>query len=198
VRVRDKIKEQSRLARMRLGNGVPDWVDIPSMEGIRVAMVPLVEEETQRSLVAASKIDVPDNHPGINAQNRVAMVWDVWQACRELDDIERKVWDSPEEMVAELEPSDIDYLFDQLTILMDYASPSLAKLSDQDVDDLKKAFGAIEWRELTGRQASALVMCISRLLPELLAAKFSSSGSTPNSTSRSENDESTLESVLPS
>jgi hypothetical protein len=168
-------------------------VEIPSMPHIRVAMVPLVEAEAQDGLIRSANLDVADNMAGINARNRAACVSDVWYASRVPGHLDEKIWDDPDEMVAELPPSDIDYLFDRLTILQDYASPSFANLSDKDIDELKKGFGAIEWRELTGRQASALVQCISLLLPELLAAKFFSFGSTQNSTQQTESETSTLD-----
>lgn len=189
--LREQIREQSRFARMRLGQDAPEFVEVPSMKGVRIAMVPLNEAESQQGLIEAAVLEVPDNIAGINARNRAACNHDVWNACRMPDDVASRVWESVDDMIADTQPSDIDYLFDQLTVLADFASPSLAKLTEKEIEDLKKGFAAIDWKELTGRQASALVLCISRLLPELLQDKFFYSGSTPNSTTRSESEIST-------
>lgn len=189
--VRDKIREQSRFARMRLGQEAPELIDVPSMTEVRVALVPLTEAESMAGLIRSANVEVADNISGLNVRNREAVISDVWHACRVPGTAQELVWDTPEQMVDDLQPSDIDYLFDQLTILMDYASPTLANLADQDIDDLKKAFAAIDWKELYGTQQRSLVLCISRLLPDLLAAKFSFSGSTSSLTELNEREKST-------
>ena len=187
----DQIRAQSRLKRIRQGQEVPEWASIPSMPEIRIALVPLLERETQASLVAAASEDAPDNALGIQVRARIAQHWDVWQAARHIEDGEKYVWDSVDAMVNDLEPDDIDSLHDQLTVLMDYASPGIEGLTEADLAELKKAFVLIDWNGLTGRQWSALKLCLSHLLPELLLAKPPSTTSTPSSTTRSENDEST-------
>jgi len=178
---------------MRMGQAVVEPTEIPSMAeaGIRIGLVPLTEQESQQGLVAAAALDVPDNYAGINARNRLAAQCDVWNASRLIEDPSQKIWQSVEQMVEELQPSDIDFLFDKLTLLQDFASPAFDKLSDKQVDDLKKAFVELDWKGLSGRPANALAMCISILLPELLQGSNSSTGSTFSSMQTNESEEST-------
>lgn len=187
--LRDEIREQMRVKRMRMGQEAPERVTIPSMPEIAVELVPLLEQESTKSLMAASNIEVPDNATGIMARQRTAMQWDVWQSTR-VPGSDEKVWNSVEEMCSMLEPEDIEALNDHLTVLHDYVSPSLDKLTDAEIDDLKKAFVLIDWRELTGRRWSALKLCLSLLLPELLQARSPSTTSTRSSTEMSESQES--------
>lgn len=189
--LREEIRESSRLTRIRQGQDAFDWADIPSMPGIRVAMVPLAEAEEQAGLMAAAALDVPDNLAGIQARQRVGTVHDVWASLRMPNNLREHVFESPDAMVSQLEPTDIDYLFEQLVTLQDYVSPSLAKLSDKEVEELKKDFVAIDWKDLSGKQANALVLALSRLLPQLLQDKLFSPSYTSNSMSRTTNDEST-------
>lgn len=189
--VRDKIREQTRIKRMRLGQEAPELIDVPSLEGIRIAMVPLTEAESQQSLIYAASLDVLDNAAGLQARNRVTVQMDVWNACRDPEDVAKKVWPSMEEMTKDLEAQDIDWLFDQLTTLMDYASPAIDGINEEDLADLKNSFALIDWNALTGRRWSALKLCLSILSPELLTAKSLSSISTTKSTTTRESDEST-------
>lgn len=187
----EKMRELSRLKRIRMGQDAPEWGHIPSMPEIRIALVPLLERESQASLAAAAGIEVADNALGMQVRARTAQQWDVWQACRKLEEPDKYVWDSVEQMTEFLEPDDLDALHDQLSVLMDYASPSLEGLTDQDLADLKNGFVLIDWNALTGRRWSALRLCLSHLLPELLLAKQPSITSIPSSITRSESDEST-------
>lgn len=189
--IRDEIRKRYRLARMRQGQEAPELVDIPSMDGIRVAMVPLSEGESQQSMLAAADLEVRDNPAGWQFRNRAALEQDVWRACREPANPEQLIWESPQVMCDELDPSDVDYLAMRLTALMDYASPSLASLTEEQIDALKKALQKIEWRELTGTRAAAARVFLSHLFPELLAASLSGFTSTEPSTEKTEKGAST-------
>jgi hypothetical protein len=182
--VREAIKEQNRLARMRMGQEAPDFVDIPSMPGVRAVQVPLLEREAQAGIIRAADIDVPDNSAGLQARNRIAIESDVWHSLREIDDPSKHVFESIDEMVGEegLDPGDIDHLADNLRILMDYSSPALDGFSDKELDDLKKVFAETDWSALTGKRWAALKLCVSILFPELLQARSLGTGSTDSST----------------
>ena len=123
--VREAMREQHRLARMRNGQDVPERVDIPSMSGIGACLVPLTEAESQRGIVAAADLNVNDNQAGMMARERAATISDIWHALREPSDIDRRVFATPEDMTTTLVPTDIDYLADKLTLLQDYASPAI-------------------------------------------------------------------------
>lgn len=186
--VREAIKEQNRLARMRMGQEAPDFVDIPSMPGVRAVQVPLLEREAQAGIIRAADIDVPDNSAGLQARNRIAIESDVWHSLREIDDPSKHVFESIDEMVGEegLDPGDIDHLADNLRILMDYSSPALDGFSDKELDDLKKVFAETDWSALTGKRWAALKLCVSILFPELLQARSLGTGSTGSSTPTSD------------
>lgn len=188
--VREAIREQHRLARMRNGQDVPERVDIPSMPGIGACLVPLTEAESQRGIVAAADLNVNDNQAGMMARERAATISDIWHALREPGDPDRRVFDSPEDMTATLVPTDIDHLADKLVLLQDYASPAIDGMSEEELNDLKKAFGETDWSGLTGRRWAAVKLTCSVLFPELLAAKLRGSSSTASATTTNENGES--------
>lgn len=189
--VREAIREASRLARMRQGQDAAEFIDIPSMQGIRVCQVPLLEKEAQAGVIRAASLDVIDNAAGMQARNRAAIESDVWHSLREPGDPETKVFATVDEMVEQLQTTDIDYLADNLATLMDYASPSIDGLSDKDLNDLKKAFGETDWSALTGRQWAAVKLCCQALFPNLLRAKSLGSISTESSTEMNESGAST-------
>jgi hypothetical protein len=189
--VREAIREQNRLARMRNGQDVPERVDIPSMPGIGACLVPLTEAEAQRGIVAAADLDVNDNQAGMMARERAATISDIWHALREPGDPDQRVFETPEDMTATLKPTDIDHLADTLVTLQDYASPSVDGMSEEELDDLKKAFGETDWSALTGRRWAAMKLCCSILFPELLAVKLRGFSSIDSSTPTNESGEST-------
>lgn len=176
---------------MRMGQEAGDFIDIPSRPGIRVIQVPLTEAEAQKGVIRGAALEVDDNVAGINARNRAAVESDVWHSLREPDNLEQKVFESVEEMSTELDSYDLDYLADNLMLLMDFASPALDGLDDATLEELKKAFGEIDWSALTGRRWAAVKLCVSTLFPELLQVKLRGSGSTASLTSKKENVEST-------
>lgn len=195
--IRDAIRQRSRLERMRLGQEVGEPVAIPSMSDIRVQLVPLTEAESQAGVVLASLLEVPDNVAGLHARNRVSLESDVWNACREPGDVNIKVFESIEEMTSQLDGQDIEFLSDYLATLMEYASPAVDGLSDEDLDDLKKAFAETDLNALTGQRWAAVKLVCQVLFPELLRVKLLGSFSTDSATETNENAESTS-TVLPS
>jgi hypothetical protein len=196
--MREAIREKTRLSRMRQGQEVPEYVDIPSMEGVRVALVPLTEAELSRGLAyAASDEEVPESFSGAQYRSRRAIQSDVWHASREPGEPEKRVFESIEEMIEELTPADIDYLSMHLATLMNFASPLMDGLTDDDLDFLGRAWQAIRLNELTGRQWAAAKLCLSVLLPELLQARLSGRTSTDGSTTSTLSDEFTSD-VSPS
>jgi hypothetical protein len=185
--VREAIRENNRLARMRNGQDVPERVEIPSMQGIGACLVPLTEAESQLGIVAAADLNVNDNQAGMMARERAATISDIWHALREPSDPTMKVFETPEDMTAALKPTDIDHLADKLVLLQDYASPSLDGMNEEELNELKKAFGETDWSELTGRRWAAVKLCCSILFPELLAVKLRGYSSTDSATTTSAN-----------
>jgi hypothetical protein len=175
--IREAIRDANRLARMRQGQEAPEMTDIPSMPGIRCAQVPLTEAEASAGVIRAAALEVIDNQAGLQARNRAAIESDVWYSLREPDHLDAKVFASVEEMVESLVPTDIEYLADNLSALMDYASPAIDGLTDEGLAELKKAFGEIDWNALTGRQWAAVKQACQALFPALLLAKLRGSTS---------------------
>lgn len=188
--VREAIKEQHRLARMRMGQDAGEWTDIPSMPGVRVLQVPLKEKESQLGVMAAAALEVYDNAAGLTARNRVAMQYDVFYSLREMDKPDKFVFDSVDEMVDTLEPSDIDLLHERLTVMMEYSSPAIDGINDEDFELIKKAFMAIDLSALTGRQWAAVKLSCQYLFPNLLPDRSLGTTPTESSTARSESVES--------
>lgn len=188
--LRESMAEASRLKRMRQGQEVPEYVNIPSMEGIRVALVPLTEAEEDRSTAASASIDAPDNIAGFRRRDRERLRWNVWQAMRDPGNLSGPLYESVAEMIGELEPFDLESLGQELALVMDYASPAVDGLSPEVLDELKKACWAINWNELSGKPWAAVKLCLSTLLPELLQGKSLGITSTDSSMPRSESDES--------
>lgn len=195
--LREEMRTQSRLSRIRQGQEVPEYFDIPSMSGIRVALIPLTEAEETRSTVAAAGIDVDENLAGLRLRDRTRLHWNLWQAMRDPAELSRPLYESPETMIAELEVYDIEYLSLQLTTLMEYASPALDGFAPEMLDDLKKVLLETDWNALTGRRWAAVKVCLSVLFNELLQGRSPSSFFTAGSTTTNESAESTI-AVAPS
>lgn len=186
--MREVIRDTNRLARMRQGQEVGEYVDIPSIPESRVCIVPLNEAELTLGLeYAATKGDSsPENFSGIQVRSRHAIHSDIWHSTREPSDIHTRVFESIEEMVEQLDPTDIDYLNMHLAALMNYASPAIDGLSEADLDFLGEAWRKIMLSELTGRQWAAAKVSLSILLPELLQGRLSGRISTDGSTTKNE------------
>lgn len=188
--VREAIRENTRLARMRQGQLAPEMIDIPSMPGIRAAQVPLTEAEVQRGLMRASTIDVPDNAVGFNQRNRACIVSDVFHSLREPSEVGTYLFETIEEMEQQLDGTDIDYLSDNLTVLISYASPEMEGMTEEAWSELKKAFGEIELSGLTGQQWAAVKLVCLAVFPGLLAANSYGLSSIESLMPKTESDES--------
>lgn len=163
--VRDSIREHSRLARMRAGQEIGEYTEIPSMPGVRVLMVPLTEHEAQKGLLRAAEIEVPDNVSGIMARERAVKQSDVWHALREMDNPDKKVFPTVDDMVGDdgLEPTDVDHLHQELATLMSYASPAIDGITEEIWSELKKVLVGVELSELTGRQWAVVKLLCQHL-----------------------------------
>jgi hypothetical protein len=188
--LREQIISNNRLARMRLGQEAPELIAIPSTPDVRMAQVPLTEAEIQRGVIAAASLEVDDNAAGLTARNRACLHSDVFHSLREPADVSKFVFHDVDDMLANLQGSDLDFLADSLTTLNDYASPAVDGLTDKELSELKKAFGETDWSALTGRQWAALKLACTALFPEILAVSLRGSSSTESLTTTTENDES--------
>jgi hypothetical protein len=178
---------------MRMGQDIGEYVDIPSMDGVRALMVPLTERETQKGLLYGAELEVPDNVSGIMARERAVKQSDVWHSLREMDNPDKKVFSTIEDMIGDdgLEPEDLDHLHQALATLMDYASPTLEGITAELWSELKKVLSGVELSELTGRQWAVVKLLCQHLAPQLLQARYSGSHSTEPLTPTNGDDAST-------
>jgi hypothetical protein len=188
---REAIKEGSRLRRMRLGQDAPEFEYLKSNPEIRVALVPLTEAESEYSLKAAMQLPAEDNAQGILYRDRWQQVCDLWQAIREPNDISKKVFGSAEEMAEELESSDINFLSESYMRMLDDSSPLQDGVTDEQLEELKKAFVTIDWSVLSGKAWWHLKQCLSLLGQEPLKVKLPGSSSMESLTGRSDESKST-------
>lgn len=188
---REAIKENSRLRRMRLGQDAPEFETLRSSPEVRVALVPLTEKESEYSLRMAMQLPAEDNAQGIVYRDRWQQVCDLWQALREPNDPSKRIFDSVEEMTNELEASDINYLSEAYMRMLDESTPLQDGMTDEQLEELKKAFVTIDWSVLSGRAWWHLKQCLLYLGQEPLRVKLPGSSSTGSLTGRSEETKST-------
>jgi len=191
VSAREAIRKEGRLRRMRLGQDAPEFVSLITNPEIRVALVPLTEAEYHIGLKAAMDLPAADNTQGMMLRDRWQQVTDVWNALREPHDPTKRVYESVEQMVAELEHTDINYLSDMYLRMVEDSSPALDGVTDEQIEELKKACLTIDWSVLSGRAWWHLKAFLSSLTPEQLQVKLPGSLSTLKSTLTSESPEST-------
>lgn len=192
----EQIKEGRRLARMRMGQDAPEFVVLPTNQDIRMAIVPLTEREYESALSAAAAlrpepVDQPENTYGTETRDRFVSAHMLADALREPGDIEKKVFASAEELIAELEPGDINFLRDEYARISEFSSPELDGFDEERLEELKKAFEKIDLSVLSGKTWWHLKSFFSNLTPEQLAASLYGSSSTRTLTGMTENEKST-------
>lgn len=163
------IHESRRVAKIRMGQAAPNFVTLRSNEEVRMAMVPLLEREYQQSLDLAASMEAPDNPYGIEMRDRTLQVCTLMHALREPDDPSERVFATTNEVVDNLEPTDINYLMENYTQMIEFSSPALDGVSDEELEQLKKALLTIEWNALSGKPWWHLKQFLSTLpvLPPL-------------------------------
>jgi hypothetical protein len=165
-----EIREKKKLARMRLGQEAPDIVPLQSVDGVRVAIVPLTESEFERALNAAAGEEVPDNAYGTEVRDRQLQVWTLLFAIRDPADPSKRVFETVEELKSELEWSEINYLMEMYSRTVENSSPGLDNLTDEDLDEIKKALGMIDLSALSGKAWWHLKFFLLSLTAEQLKA----------------------------
>jgi hypothetical protein len=108
------------------------------------------------------------------------------RAIREEDDLTKRVYSDTDEMLEDLEVSDIDALIDGYNEMMAQASPSLEGIPQEEMDELKKILQTMDWNALSGRSWYAAKRFLSTISPELLQVNSHGSTSTNSSTTTSE------------
>lgn len=187
---RDRIRER-RLDRMRLGQAVCSYVTLPSDPEIRLCIVPLTEAQYRQVLEKVSATESPDDLAGFQIKDRVQAEEIIVRSIREEHDLTERVYDSIDEMLEDLEQQDMDHLFDEYNEMIEKASPSLEGISDEELENLKKALQTMDWNDLSGSAWYAAKRFLSRISPSPLLDNSVGSISIPSSTTTSESPEST-------
>jgi len=186
TRLRPGLVKERRLARMRLGQAVFEIFPLLSDPEIRVAIVPLNEAEHENCLSFAASMDLPDNIAGATLRDRAQTTEILSWAIRDPLDITKRIYTSGTEVSQDLGPDDVGFLIDHYYEMADQNAPSLERLSDDDVNDLKKALNEMDWNALSGRQWYAASRFLLSLMPQPLGDSLLGSGSINNSTTTSE------------
>lgn len=171
--------KETRLERMRKGQGAATIETILSNPEIRVALVPLLEGEYDECMEAAASRDLPDSLAGAQVADREERRQVVCRAAREVEDYNKRVFVSVDEMGKVLEPTDVNHLYDCYIELVRQYSPKLSVLSQEEIDFLSGLFGNLRWSDLSGEQVYALSRFLSRLRPDQLTGNLPGRLSTP-------------------
>lgn len=183
--------QQMRLDKMRQGQAVADFAEIPSLPEMRVALVPVTEADYDKSLELSAMIDAPENPSGWLRRERRANAETLVCAIRNPQDLQERVFEDVDELRDVLEVSDLNYLTDRYMEMVARSSPQLEAFSEDEMDAAKKFLQALDWNELSGRSWYALKRFLSSLGPTLRVDKLHGYSSTPFSTMTSERPEST-------
>ena len=182
---KEKIRER-RLDRMRLGQAVCDFVDLPSDSELRLCIVPLTEAQYVQVLAKVRDVRASDDLPGLAIRDRTQAQEILVRAIREEDDLTKRVYGDVNEMLEDLEVQDVDALIDGYNEMMAKVSPTLEGISKEEMEELKKILQTMDWNALSGRSWYAAKRFLSTLSPELLQVNSPGSTSTNSSTTTSE------------
>jgi hypothetical protein len=175
---------------MRLGQAVFELFPLPSDSEIRIALIPLNEAEHENCLSFAASLNVPDNIAGNQLRDRAESREILSYAIRDPKNLMRRIYSSGAELSEDLEPVDVGFLIERYYELADANSPSLDRLPEKEVEDLKKALQEMDWNALSGRQWYAASRFLLSLMPQPLGDSLLGFGSIQPSTTTNESEKS--------
>lgn len=187
---REKIHER-RLARMRGGQSMCDFVVLPSDPEIRVAIVPLVEADYRNVLEKIGKLGTPDDLANVQIKDRVQAEEILVRAIREEHDLTQRIYDDVDDLLEDFEVGDIDHAIDCYNQMVHQSSPSLDGIPAEEFEALKKVLQRMDWNALSGSAWYAAKRFLSTISPLLRQASFPGSSSTSLLTTPSEENEHT-------
>lgn len=182
---RERIKER-RLDRMRLGQAVCSYVEIPSDPGMKLCIVPLTEAQYKQVLEKVAKLVVPDDLAGVQLRDRTQAEEILVRSIREEHDLTQRVYNTSEEMGEDFNDYDVDHLIDEYNEMTHRSSPSLDGIPPQELENLKKALQKMDWNALSGSAWFAAKRFLSRISPTPLLDNSLGSTSTQSRTTTSE------------
>ena len=182
---RETIKER-RLDRMRLGQAVCDYVDLPSDPEIKVCVVPLTEAQYKQVLEKVAALKYPDDMTGAAIKDRAMAQETLVRAIREEHDLTQRVYEDVNELLEDFEVHDVDHVIDCYHEMVEKASPSIDGMAPEDFERLKKALQTMDWNALSGSAWYAAKRFLSRISEVPVLGNSPGSTSTPSSTTTSE------------
>jgi hypothetical protein len=159
---------QRRFDRMRLGQGVCDYVPLISDPEIRLAIVPLTEAEYLQALEAIAIIPGRDDLANAAMKDRRQSQEILARSIREPDDLTERVFGSAEELTDALDVRDIDELIDRYNEMIHTSSPQADGIPPSEFEALKKALTEMDMNALSGRAWYALKRFLSEVMPSPL------------------------------
>lgn len=180
--------KEKRAERMRLGNAVCEIVDLLSQPDMRVALVPLTDAEFQNSLMAAAQANVTDlaSTHEVFYRDRIQKCAIILASAREPDDLSKPFFETLQE-VTEMDYMDINHLFSYYEQMIEFSSPKLENLSEEELSEIKKVLLEMDWSALSGGSWYAAKRFLSSLTPTL--PPVNSPGFTPTSNLTGMNEE---------
>lgn len=182
---KEKIQER-RLTRMRMGQAACSYVNLLSDDEIRLALVPLTEAEYEQCLELVAALNAQDNIAGFTLRDRRQAQEILVRSIREEDNLETRVYSTVDEMMADLEVTDIDRLIDEYNEMTEQSNPSIEQIPIEELEKLKKVFQEMDWSELSGRSWYAAKRFLGTLPPQLLMGNGHGFTSTKSSTTTNE------------
>ena len=175
----DRINEL-RFNRMRLGAAAGRVEALPSQPEIRIAIVPLTEAEHEQCLEIVAAMTAPDNIVGAMTRDRRNQNEALFRALRDPENLDKRAFDSREEMVDVLEVQDTNHLMDILLEVSENDNPSPGEFTEEELVEIKKALEEVDLSVLSGRQWYALKRFLSTLGQTLLPVSSLGFTSTPS------------------
>jgi|SRR5262245_28926264 len=187
---KERIRER-RLDRMRLGQAVCDFVELPSDPEIRVCIVPLTEADFLKVIEKTKDVEAADDIAGMALRERVQTEEMCARAIREEHDLTQRVYSNIEDMLEDLQVEDIDEIFDRYKEMTQKSSPSLEGIPDEEFVEIKKLLQAMDWSALSGQSWYAAKRFLSTITPSPLLDSLPGFTSTNSLTTTSESEKST-------
>jgi hypothetical protein len=174
-----------------MGQAVCERHPLVSDSEFRVSMVPLTEREWTTAIEEAVLPGHPDSATAMQLRDRKMTQWVLCYSIREPGDLTQRVYDDPDELLDELTSDDVTFLIDAYYEMIERASPSMASLTEEEIDELKKVWEIIDWNGLSGKSWYALRRFLSTISPAQLTGNSSGSFLIKSLTTMSESPEST-------
>jgi hypothetical protein len=177
---------ERKLNRMRLGQAVCEFVEIPSDEEVKFAIVPLTEAEYVQALEAVAEMKTNDNLAGAQLQDRRRAQEILIRSIREPDDLSKRIFADVHELMEAVDVGDVDELIDRYNEMVATGSPAIDEIDREEFENLKVLLQEMNWNALSGSAWYAAKRFLSQILPQPLLGNSPGSTQISKLTTRSE------------